>query len=75
VTPVKIVGANQKPWSGSSHGGDQRAAPSASPTSESSVMRASWAAELIAPMSVFLSSGSPTRRVAIRRFSEVSTSS
>src|SRR6185436_6875827 len=28
VTPVKIVGANQKPRSGSEHGGDQRSAPS-----------------------------------------------
>ena len=32
VTPVKIVGANQKPWSGISHGADHRSAPSASPT-------------------------------------------
>src|SRR5207248_11357296 len=30
-TPVNSVGANQKPRSGSSHGGDQRVAPSASP--------------------------------------------
>ena len=75
-TPVKIVGGNQKPCDGSSsHGGDQRSAPSASPTSDSSRMRASCAAELIAPMSVFLSSGSPTRRVAIRRFNESSTAS
>ena len=36
-------------------------------------MRSSWAAELIAPMSVFLSSGSPTRSVAIRRLSESSS--
>ena len=75
VTPVKIVGANQKPRSGSSHGGDQRSAPSASPTSDSSRIRASCSAELIAPMSVFLSSGSPTRSVAIRRLSGASTSS
>jgi len=39
------------------------------------VIRASCSAELIAPMSVFLSSGSPTRRVSIRRFSELRTSS
>ena len=32
-------------------------------------MRASWAALLMAPMSVFLSSGSPTRRVPRRSFS------
>ena len=43
--------------------GDQRSAPSASPMSESSRIRASCSAELIAPMSVFLSSGSPTRSV------------
>ena len=67
MTPVKTVGANQKPWSGSSHGGDQRSAPSASPMSDSSRILASCSAELIAPMSVFLSSGSPTRSVAIRR--------
>src|SRR5436309_2191701 len=54
-TPVNSVGANQKPRSGSSHGGDQRVAPSASPASESSRILASWAAELIAPTSVFLS--------------------
>ena len=38
-------------------------------------MRASCSAELIAPTSVFLSSGSPTRSVAIRRLSRCSTSS
>src|SRR3954447_18791008 len=54
VTPVKMVGANQKPRSGSSHGADQRSAPSAEPASDSSRMRSSWAAELIAPTSVFL---------------------
>ena len=43
--------------------------------SESSRIRASCSAELIAPMSVFLSSGSPTRSVAIRRLSLASTSS
>ena len=32
-TPVKTVGANQKPLAGRSHGGDQRSAPSASPIS------------------------------------------
>ena len=35
-TPVKIVGGNQKPRAGSSQGGDQRCAPSASPASLSS---------------------------------------
>src|SRR4051812_44035930 len=61
VTPVKMVGANQKPWSGRSQGGDQRSAPSSPPMSDSVRIRSSCAAELIAPMSVFLSSGSPTR--------------
>ena len=56
-TSVNTVGANQKPRSGSSHGGDHRVAPSASPTSVSSRIRASCAAELMAPTSVFLSSG------------------
>ena len=74
-TPVKIVGGNQKPRSGSSQGGDQRCAPSASPASLSSRMRASCAAELIAPMSVFLSSGSPRRSVAMRACSSAMTSS
>src|SRR5689334_24095099 len=35
-TPVNTVGGNQKPLAGISHGGDQRSAPSDSPTSESS---------------------------------------
>ena len=43
--------------------------------SESSRILASCSAELIAPMSVFLSSGSPTRSVDIRRLSLSSTSS
>ena len=75
VTPVNTVGANQNPCAGSSHGGDQRSAPSASPTSASSRIRSSCAAELIAPMSVFLSSGSPSRSVDIRRRSLRSSSS
>ena len=72
---MKTVGGNQKPRSGSSHAGCQRWAPSASPMSDSSRMRASCSAELIAPMSVFLSSGSPTRSVPIRRCSAAMTSS
>jgi hypothetical protein len=43
--------------------------------SDSSRILASWSAELMAPMSVFLSSGSPTRSVDIRRLSRSSTSS
>jgi hypothetical protein len=74
-TLVKMVGANQKPFSGSSHGGDQRSAPSASPTAVSSRIRASCSAELIAPTSVFLSSGSPRRSVPAGACSASSTSS
>ena len=74
-TLVKIVGAYQNPFSGISHGTLQRSAPSATPTSESSRMRSSCSFELIAPMSVFLSSGSPRRRVERRSFSRSTTSS
>ena len=70
---MNTVGGNQKPLTGSSHGGDQRCASSASPTSDSSRILASWAAELIAPTSVFLSSGSPRRSVLRRFWSEAST--
>ena len=75
LTPVKTVGRNQKPLLGSSHSGDQRVAPSASPAAVSSVIRSSWARELMAPTSVFLSRGSPTRRVDSRRLRRLSTSS
>ncbi len=75
VTPVNSVGANQYPVEGSSQGADQRSAPSASPVSTSAVIRESCSAELIAPMSVFLSSGSPRRSVDSRRLSACSTSS
>ena len=40
-TLSKIVGANQKPFSGMTHGAVQRSAPSSSPTSLSILMRAS----------------------------------
>src|SRR5450755_3355965 len=62
LTPVKTVGANQKPRAGSWHGGDQRSAPSASPAADSSRILSSCWRELIAPISVFLSSGSPSLR-------------
>jgi len=75
VTPVKIVGANQNPFSGMSHGALQRSAPSRSPMSLRVRMRSSCSAELIAPMSVFLSSGSPRRRVMRRCFRRSTTSS
>src|SRR5256886_16694916 len=48
-TPGKIVGTNQKPRSGTTHGADQRSAPSAVPASDSSRILARWAAEVIAP--------------------------
>ena len=76
VTPVKSVGGNQKPL--------RRAARTAATSArrprprrcrQSSRMRASCSAELMAPTSVFLSSGSPTRSVAIRRLSRSSSSS
>ena len=41
------------------------------PLSTSSAIFACWAGELIAPMSVFLSSGSPSRSVSIRVFEPV----
>ena len=66
---MNTVGRNQKPRWGSSHGACQAWAPSASPEATSSVILSSWARELMAPTSVFLSSGSPTRRVAMRRLS------
>ena len=66
---------NQKPRSGSVHGGDQRCAPSASPALVSSVILASCWPELIAPMSVFLSSGSPSLSVPSRRCSRSTTTS
>src|ERR1022692_2231145 len=66
LTPVNTVGGNQKPRFGSSQGGDQRCAPSASPASDNSLILSSCCRELIAPMSVFLSSGSPRRSVPSR---------
>ena len=74
-TPVKIVGANQKPLSGITQSALQRFAPSSSPIWESSRIRCSCSAELIAPMSVFLSSGSPRRSVDSRALSRSTTSS
>ena len=46
-TPVKIVGANQKPFSGISHGALQRSAPSRSPMSLSVRMRSSCSASAV----------------------------
>ena len=65
-TPVKTWG-RATTRSGRRHSGCHMTAPSASPASTSAVMRSSCSAELIAPMSVFLSSGSPRRSVLSRR--------
>ena len=74
-TPVNTVGGNQKPLTGSSHSIERRIAPSSSPAATSASMRESCSAELIAPTSVFLSSGSPTRSRRIRCHSLAITSS
>ena len=75
VTPVKIVGANQKPLAGKLQAGLHRSAPSASPAAASSVILVSCSLLLIAPTSVFLSIGSPTRIFSIRFFNLCRTSS
>jgi hypothetical protein len=66
ATSVNRVGANQKPRSGRSQTTLLRRAPSSSPLATSAVIRSSCSRELIAPTSVFLSSGSPSRRRAMR---------
>ena len=66
TTPVKNVGANQKPLCGSGHGAEKRSPPSSSPALTSSLIFSSCIFELMAPTSVFLSSGSPRRSVAMR---------
>ena len=66
VALVKIVGAMKKPFLGSGQDDVQVVAPSATPASISVVIRSSCALELIAPTSVFLSIGSPTRSVSTR---------
>ncbi len=75
LTPVNTVGANQYPFAGRSQSAVQRSAPSSSPTPARCRIRSSCSRELIAPMSVFLSSGSPSRSVPRRRLSRVTTSS
>ena len=69
LTPVKSVGRNQNPRSGRRHSGWNISAPSSMPDSTSSSIFSSCCLELIAPTSVFLSSGSPTRRVWRRALS------
>ena len=75
MTFVKTVGGNQKPLSGIGQVGLQRSAPSASPDAVSSSILLNCMDELMAPISVFLSSGSPRRRVVRRRFKEANASS
>ena len=74
-TSVNTVGGKKNPLSGTGHGDVQRCAPSASPAADSSVILESCSAELIAPISVFLSIGSPSRNVAMRSRSLDITSS
>ncbi len=63
---MKNVGANQNPRAGSAHDDCTISAPSAMPLSTSSWIFSSCIRELIAPTSVFLSSGFPTRSVWMR---------
>ena len=62
-----MVGGKNRPRSGSGHGLVHVGALARRPPSTKPWILSSWAAELIAPTSVFLSSGSPTRSVVIRR--------
>src|SRR5688500_18616517 len=75
VASVKIVGARKDPPRGSGQDEVQVVAPSATPACIKVVIRSSWAAELIAPTSVFLSIGSPTRKVSTRVVSRARNSS
>ncbi len=68
LTLVNSVGRTNQPRAGRSQAGWYISAPSAWPASTSSSILASWAELLIAPTSVFLSSGSPTRSVDRRSF-------
>ena len=64
LTPVKSVGRKKKPLVGEDAVGLEDLGPLVdAPVCTSSCTFASWPAELMAPTSVFLSSGSPTRRV------------
>ena len=65
-TPVKNEAGKNAPRAGSAALCTCKVAPSAIPLSTSSWIRASCSRELIAPMSVFLSSGSPMRKVSMR---------
>ena len=71
ATFVNSVGRKNQPRSGRSQAGWYSSAPSGSPAATSSVIFSSWLLELIAPTSVFLSSGSPTRSVERRSLSRL----
>ena len=75
ATFVNSVGRKNQPRSGRSQAGWYSSAPSASPAATSAVIFSSWLLELIAPTSVFLSSGSPTRSVERRSLRRMTSSS
>jgi hypothetical protein len=75
LAAVITVGRKYQPRSGSGQDADHTSAPSSRPAWVRVVIRSSWRAELIAPTSVFLSIGSPTRRVSTRDRSLASSSS
>ena len=75
VTPVKNVGGYQNPFAGIVQAAENRSAPSVSPDIASSVILSSCSRELIAPISVFLSNGSPRRIWDMRRLSFSNSSS
>src|SRR3974390_1649193 len=75
ATWVNRVGRKNQPCSGSSQAGWKSSAPSATPEATSSAILSSCGLLLIAPTSVFLSIGSPTRRVARRSLSRSTSSS
>ena len=64
--PHENDGANQYPFAGSVHCVCVNSAPSSTPLCTSSRIFSSCGLELIAPISVFLSSGLPTRNVWMR---------
>ena len=66
---MNSVGRNQNPRSGRAQRAGTSRRPPATPLATSSSIFSSWARELIAPTSVFLSSGSPTRSVCSRSLS------
>ena len=69
VTPVRTVGAMNLPEKpGTSRGPPQRrSAPVATASSTSSMTISNWSSEIIGPISVAHSSGSPTVRRSVSR--------